>query len=215
MCMQIILENIIPDFLEKEKIEGSAVWNKHLEIAKGEKIQVIAPSGKGKTSMVHFLYGLRNDYSGNILFNRRPIMSFSPADYATVRKEQMSIIFQDLRLFPDHTTYENIEIKRALQPFHPVNKIAEMTDRLGIGSKINQLCHKCSYGEQQRIAIIRALQQPFDLLIMDEPFSNLDEINTKKAMELIEEEAAARNAAIILFDLKDTEYFKPDRNLYL
>lgn len=213
--MQITFENIIPDFLEKEKIDSSAVWNKQLEIIKGEKIQVVAPSGMGKTSLVHFLYGLRKDYSGNILFNKRPLKSFTPANYATVRKEQMSIIFQDMRLFPDHTAYENIEIKRALQPFHPVSKIAEMTGRLGIGSKLNQLCRKCSYGEQQRIAIIRALQQPFNLLIMDEPFSNLDEINRKKAMELIEEEAAARNAAIILFDLKDIEYFKPDRNLYL
>lgn len=213
--MHITLENIIPDFLEKEKIETSAVWSKHLEIKKGEKIQVVASSGRGKTSLVHFLYGLRKDYHGNIFVGDRPVKAFTPEDLAAVRQLNMSIIFQDLRLFPDHTAYENIEIKRSLQPFHPVNRISEMAERLGIASKLSQLCGKCSYGEQQRIAIIRALQQPFDLLIMDEPFSNLDEANRKKAMQLVDEEVAARNATVILFDLKDIEYFKPDRILFL
>ncbi len=111
--------------------------------------------------------------------------------------------------------YENIEIKRALKSFHNENKIIEMSGRLGIETKLKQICRKCSYGEQQRICIIRALQQPFELLLMDEPFSNLDEINRKKAMELIEEEASARKATLILFDLKEIEYFKPDRILYL
>jgi putative ABC transport system ATP-binding protein len=213
--MRINIEHIVPDFLEKEKIESSAVWNKSIEILKGEKIKIVAPSGKGKSSLIHFLYGLRNDYHGNILINKRSVKNFTPADFAPLRQKELSIIFQDLRLFPDHTVYENIEIKRVLQPFHPENRITAMAERLGIGSKIGQLCKKCSYGEQQRVAIIRALQQPFDFLIMDEPFSHLDENNRKKAMELIEEEAFARNAAIILADLKDIEYFKADRILYL
>jgi len=213
--MQLTLENIVPGFLEKEKIETSEVWKKKLEVLQGEKLQVVAASGRGKTSLVHFLYGLRNDYSGVININNKSLKLFDAEDYAIARKDQVSIIFQDLRLFPDQTAYENIEIKRVLQPFHSENKIMEMADRLGIKSKLNQLCLKCSYGEQQRIAIIRALQQPFDLLIMDEPFSNLDEINRKLAMELIDEEASVRNASIILFDLKDIEYFQPDRILYL
>jgi len=213
--MHITLENIIPDFLEKEKIESSGVWNKNLEIKLGEKIQVVAPSGRGKTSLVHFLYGLRKDYSGKILFENREVRLFSASDHALLRTNKISIIFQDLRLFPDHTAFENIEIKRTLHPFHPSSTITEMAGRLGIGSKLNQMCGKCSYGEQQRIAIIRALQQPFDLLIMDEPFSNLDEMNRKKAMDLILTESALRNATIILFDLKDIEYFKPDRLINL
>ena len=65
------------------------------------------------------------------------------------------------------------------------------------------------------MAIIRALQQPFDFLLMDEPFSNLDEDNRKKAMELIEEEASKRNAAIILADLKKLDFFTADRIIYL
>ena len=90
-----------------------------------------------------------------------------------------------------------------------------MASRLGISNKLNNQVKTCSYGEQQRIAIIRALQQPFEFLLMDEPFSHLDENNRKIATALIEEEAAKRNAGIILADLKRVEYFKADRILHL
>lgn len=211
----IILQNLVPDFLEKEKIERSGIWNNSITISKGEKLQIIAPSGSGKTSLIHFLYGLRKDYKGTINFDDKNINSFSAENFAKYRSENISIIFQDLRLFPDHSAKENIEIKRLLQPFSPVSSIHEMAQQLGIASKLNQFSKTCSYGEQQRIAIIRALQQPFNFLLMDEPFSHLDETNRHKAFELIESEAAKRNAAIILADLKPMDYFKADRILYL
>ncbi len=213
--MTISLENLNPDFLEPEKIENSETWNKRLIINKGEKIQIVAPSGSGKTSFIHFLYGLRKDYSGNILFDKKNIKGFNAEDFASTRNKVCSIIFQDLRLFPDHTVFENINIKRLLNPFHSEERIKEMAARLGIENKLNKPAKTCSYGEQQRVAIIRALQQPFDFLLMDEPFSNLDEANRKKAMDLIEEEAAKRNAAIILADLKKLDFFTADRIIYL
>ena len=211
----IILQNLVPAFLEKEKIERSGIWNNSITVSKGEKLQIIAPSGSGKTSLIHFLYGLRKDYNGTINFDEKNINSFSAEDFAKYRSENISTIFQDMRLFPDHSAKENIGIKRVLQPFSPVSNINEMAQQLGIASKLNQLSKTCSYGEQQRIAIIRALQQPFDFLLMDEPFSHLDETNRHKAFMLIESEAAKRNAAIILADLKPMDYFKADRILYL
>lgn len=211
----ITLQNVVPEFLESEKIEHSGIWNKQIIINKGEKLQIIAPSGRGKTSLIHFLYGLRKDYKGDIYFDNKNIDSFSTEDFAGYRSKNISIIFQDLRLFPAHAANENINIKRLLKPFHPASNIREMAMRLGIASKLDQLSQTCSYGEQQRIAIIRALQQPFDFLLMDEPFSHLDDTNRQKAMELIEEEAAKRNAAIILADLKPREYFKAGSILLL
>ena len=213
--MTISLENIKPEFLETEKIESSETWNKLIEINKGEKVQIIATSGRGKTSFIHFLYGLRKDYSGNILFDKKNIKGFNAEELALNRNKICSIIFQDLRLFPDHTVFENINIKRLLNPFHPEERIKEMAAKLGIENKLNKLLRTCSYGEQQRVAIIRALQQPFEFLLMDEPFSNLDEANRKKAMELIEEEASKRNAAIILADLKKLDFFTADHIIYL
>lgn len=90
-----------------------------------------------------------------------------------------------------------------------------MAGMLGIEAKLEKPLRTCSYGEQQRIAIIRALQQPFDVLLMDEPFSHLDEQNRQIAMQLISDEAVQRNATLILADLKKIDYFQADQILHL
>ena len=213
--MQIKLQQVVPDFLEPEKISKSQIWNVAVDLANKENVQIVAPSGSGKTSLIHFLYGLRKDYSGAITYENKNIAGFDAEEFSIYRQEYISIVFQDLRLFPEQTVLQNLEIKRLLNPFHNESKIEAMANRLGIGNKLNKLCKTCSYGEQQRIAIIRSLQQPFDFLLLDEPFSHLDENNRKKAMVLMEEEAAARNAAIILADLKPIEYFNATKTLYL
>ncbi len=213
--MQISLQQVVPVFFEAGKADASQLWNQNISFNKGENIHIVAPSGSGKTSFIHFLYGLRKDYSGNILYDNNDIKNFDAEKFSTWRQQYISIIFQDLRLFTEQTVLQNLEIKRLLSPYHKESRIATMAKRLGIESKLGKLCNTCSYGEQQRIAIIRALQQPFDFLLLDEPFSHLDENNRQLAMQLMEEEAAERNAAIILTDLKKIEYFKAEKILYL
>ncbi len=213
--MQISLQQVVPVFFETGKADGSQLWNQTISFNKGENIHIIAPSGSGKTSFIHFLYGLRKDYFGKILYDNNDIKTFDVEKFSIWRQQNISIIFQDLRLFTQQTVWQNLEIKRLLSPYHKESKITAMAKRLGIESKLEKLCNTCSYGEQQRIAIIRALQQPFDFLLLDEPFSHLDESNRQKAMQLMEDEAAERNASIILTDLKKIDYFKSERILYL
>ena len=213
--MEISLNNIIPDFLEKEKTDNSDVWKKTVEIKEGNKTEIIAPSGSGKTSLIHFLYGIRKDYNGELLYNQKSIKNITPTELADIRAMQLSIVFQDLRLFKDFSVFQNLEIKRTLAPYHKTSLINEMSDKLGITNKLSQKAGTCSYGEQQRIAIIRALQQPFNFIILDEPFSHLDEANSIKAMALIEEEADKRGAGIILADLQHNPFFKAGRTLHL
>ena len=213
--MQISLQQVVPVFLEEGKTASSQLWNQTLSFTKGENIHIIAPSGSGKTSFIHFLYGLRKDYTGKILYDDNDIKNFDAEKFSTWRQQYISIIFQDLRLFTEQTVWQNLEIKRLLSPYHKESRITTMARRLGIDNKLNKCCNTCSYGEQQRIAIIRSLQQPFDFLLLDEPFSHLDENNRQIAMQLMEEEAAERKATIILTDLKKIEYFSFERVLYL
>ena len=213
--MEIKLQQLCPIFLESDKINQSQVWNDELVFKPGEKIQLVAPSGSGKTSFIHLLYGLRKDFNGNIFFDDKNISNFTAEETAALRRSRLSIVFQDLRLFANHSVTENIEVKKNLNPFQEALPVTEMAERLGIGSKLSQAAGICSYGEQQRIAIIRALQQPFEYLILDEPFSHLDDANSRKAMTLIEEEALKRNAGIIFADLNEVPFFKADRTLKL
>lgn len=213
--MQILLKEIIPTYFEKEQISGSEIWGKHITFNKGEHVHIVAPSGSGKTSLIHFIYGLRKDYDGTISYQNENIKNFSFEKFSTFRQKHLSIVFQDLRLFTDQSARDNIELKRQLTPYHPPQKIEEMAKRLGIANKLNRLAKTCSYGEQQRIVIIRSLMQPFDFLLLDEPFSNLDENNRYKAFDLISEECKQRSASMIFADLKELDFFKGQRILKL
>ena len=213
--MQINLQEIIPDYIAKENINNSEVWGKKVIIKPGEHLHIIAPSGSGKTSLIHFIYGLRNDYQGNISYDNTDIKKLSTEGFSVYRKNKVSTIFQDLRLFDNQTALQNLEIKRMLDPFHKPEKIYEMAGKLGIETKLNQQVKTCSYGEQQRIAIIRSLMQPFDFLLLDEPYSHLDESNRKKAMDLIYDECEQRNAAMIFADLKQIDFLKGEKVLML
>jgi len=161
------------------------------------------------------LYGLRKDYTGTIELDKSKLSSFDVEKLAAMRQSAISVVFQDLRLFPQHSVKENILVKSRLGRANNIPSLEEMCESLGIASKLEQTSGTCSYGEQQRVAIIRALQQPFDFLLLDEPFSHLDEKNRMKAMSLIVQCAEANNAAIIFADLKPIEFFKANHHYFL
>ncbi len=213
--MSIVFNKVWPVYLEKDKIERSELWGREVHFDKGVHVQVTAPSGSGKTSFAHFLYGLRKDYSGTITFNGKDLTRADAEEISSIRQRKMSVVFQDMRLSPDHTLFENIRVKHALEPFHPESQIKEMCARLGIDTKLHQLASKCSYGEQQRAAIVRCLQQPFEFLLLDEPFSHLDNNNSRLALQLILEEVEKRNAAMIMADLELNEDFPATKTLRL
>ena len=85
--MQLRLENILPLFFDEERKGNSEIWGRDLQFNKGEYIKIVAPSGSGKTSLIHFIYGLRKEYSGAITFNGRDIATFGAEDFAGQRKK--------------------------------------------------------------------------------------------------------------------------------
>jgi len=101
------------------------------------------------------------------------------------------------------------------KPIYEGNVIDAMSERLGVTHILEQRAGLCSYGEQQRIAVIRSLVQPFDWLLMDEPFSHLDHENIEKAAALITEECSKRNAGFLLTDLEEDNHFNYTRKLNL
>jgi len=213
--MYLQIEQLLPVYFEESRKQNSEIWGKELHFDKGEYIKIVAPSGSGKSSLMHFLYGIRHDYTGTVSYDEKNINRFSAEEFARYRKDHISIVFQDLRLFPEQTVWENINIKRQLNPHHAPEKISEMAERLGIEDRLNKKSRICSYGEQQRVAIIRSLMQPFDFLLLDEPFSHLDNENSQKAMQLMIEEAQNRGAAIIFADLERIDYFPFTRLFHL
>ncbi len=215
--MILSLHKVVPTPL-KDKVlqQGSDVWNQTISFREGQWTKIKAPSGTGKTTLIHSLYKIREDYAGKIEWDGMNVEQLPAEQLAQYRQEKISIIFQDLRLFPNLTAFENIELKRVLQkPYCDQEKIFSMAEELGVQHILQQKISICSYGEQQRIAIIRALIHPFSMLVMDEPFSHLDQANTAKAAAMIMRECKDRNAGFIITDLDDDHHFSYDQILNL
>lgn len=207
--MTIELQSLVPIPLkEKFTTRTSSIWNANITFDEGERVKVVAPSGTGKTTLMNIIYKVRCDYEGTVTWGNRNIRGIAGDELAQYRQQKLSVVFQDLRLFDNLTARENIELNRVLQkPFYESPKIDEFAEALGITHILNQKAGICSYGEQQRIAIIRSLMQPFEWLLMDEPFSHLDNANAQKAANLIADECTKRNAGFILTDLEEDELF--------
>ena len=196
-------------------MQQSDIWASELLLEKGRRYLITAPSGKGKSTFLHILYGLRNDYSGQVSFENQPVNQFDLDNWATIRQEKTSIVFQDLRLFLNLSGWENIRLKSSITNTTSDADIESMAKRLGVDNILNQSCGTMSYGQRQRIAIIRALCQPFEVLLLDEPFSHLDEDNIKVACALIEEVCTAQNAGFLLVSLGERYFLNYDETLIL
>ncbi|MFT5385858.1 MAG: putative ABC transport system ATP-binding protein [Saprospiraceae bacterium] len=212
----ILLSNVKPDpIFDGGKANSSNIWASECVFEKGKHYLITAPSGKGKSTLLHLIYGLRNDYSGKIAINEQAISNFKPDDWSALRQQKLSIVFQDLRLFPNLSALENIELKNDLSAHKSKEEIIAMAEKLGVSDLLNKPCNTLSYGQRQRIAIIRSLCQPFDFLLLDEPFSHLDDDNIDIASSLILKEVEEQKAAMLLVSLGEPFNYSYDRELLL
>lgn len=194
----IRLDNTLPNvFLARQDVQ-SDIWRKQVTLEKGKTYLVEASSGTGKSSLCSFIIGFRHDYDGNILFDSQNSRELRTADWTKLRQSHISMLFQELRLFPELTAMENVEIKNSLTCFKKKKEIEEWFEALGIADKMESPVRLMSFGQQQRIAMIRALVQPFDFLLADEPISHLDEANSRAMADIMMAEARRQGAGIII-----------------
>lgn len=189
VCPQVFIG--VPDIL-------SDVWKQRLELKKGETYLVEAESGKGKSTFCSYLMGYRQDYQGNIFFDDRDVRQHTISDWTAIRRLHISCLFQELRLFPELTAWENVEIKNRLTQCKNHEEVEQWFVRMGIADKMKTKVGMMSFGQQQRVAMIRALVQPFDFLLADEPISHLDDTHASVMGEVMMEEARKQGAGIII-----------------
>jgi ABC-type lipoprotein export system ATPase subunit len=194
---KITLQRVIPAVFSQHPPTDSDIWDRTVTFSKGKNYLLEAASGKGKTSFCSYLHGSRADYVGQILFDEQDVARISPDTWGEIRRASLGILFQGLRLFPELTALENVQLKNRLTRFQTDEWIEEAFARLGIADKMSAPVAKVSFGQQQRVALIRGLCQPLDFLLLDEPVSHLDEENSRRAGQLLLEEAARQGFGII------------------
>lgn len=176
----------------------SEVWQQQVQLEKGKLYLVEAQSGTGKSTLCSYLLGYRHDYEGTICFDHTDIRNFATRQWVDIRRRHVSELFQELRLFGELTALENVYIKNSLTHFKSNDEIKEWFERLGIADKMNVPVARMSFGQQQRVALMRALVQPFDFLLADEPISHLDDKHAGLMAELLLAEARKQEAAVLV-----------------
>lgn len=179
-------------------IRESRIWDSSsFSFKRGCRICIHAESGGGKSSLLSFIYGNRRDYLGEIFFDGKNIKDFDINQWCEIRKKSIALLPQEMRLFPELSVLENIQLKNSLTQCKTQTEILEILSLLGIDDKKNTPVSKLSIGQQQRVAIVRTLCQPFDFIFLDEPVSHLDEKNNRLVANLVKKEAFKNNAGII------------------
>lgn len=170
MSVAISIEHLTKVFV-KDKNQFRAVDNVHLRVEKGELVTFLGPSGCGKTTLLRMIAGFETPTEGRIRFDGRDVTEIM------VNKRDIGFVFQNYALFPHMNIYDNVGygLKARKQPANIIRqKVAECLDLVGLPGVSERYPNQLSGGEQQRIALARVLAMEPQVLLMDEPLSNLD-----------------------------------------
>ena len=203
MIDRITLRKVLPRVFRGSESEPpvchSEVWlREDVSFVRPSAYIVEAESGTGKSSLCSFVDGARSDYDGEILFVGEDVRGFSIERWCALRREALAYLPQEMRLFGELSVMDNIMVKNRLTSYRSESEVMGMLDRLELAHKAGEPAGRLSVGQQQRVAIVRALCQPFDFLLVDEPVSHLDVRNNATVASLIVEEATARQASVIV-----------------
>jgi putative ABC transport system ATP-binding protein len=185
---EIEIQNLTKTYRVGE-VEVHALRGVNLKIERGEFVAIVGPSGSGKSTLFHILGGLTPPTSGTVLIDGRDLIKMSEADRTLLRKTTVGFVFQKYNLLPTLTGAGNIEIARHIAGKNGKERDPQFEDilkLLGISSRLHHKPRALSGGEQQRIAIARALVNHPALLLADEPTGNLDTENSAAVLSVLQ-----------------------------
>jgi len=207
--------NVVPHHLAASPgLSASSIWAQEMSFEQGKTYGIVAPSGTGKSSVVQIL-GLADTtgYTGTVALGGKDISRASRSSVAAWQRESIAVVWQDLRLIPSLTGQDNIRLRSQLSKLVAWQEIESWANRLAISSVWHRPVHQLSYGERQRVAILRALAGPFQFLVLDEPFGHLDPENRTRAADLIQDVCASRGLGYIITMLTDDSSETPGTSL--
>jgi len=175
---------------ELEGISVEAVKNINLTIKKGEFVSIVGPSGCGKSTLMHLLGLLDKPSSGQLLIEQRPVEDLSEDELARLRNQKIGFVFQSFNLLDRTSSLENVMLPLQYNNFFKssdrVSRAQKILTDVGLSDRIGSFPSQLSGGQQQKVAIARALICDPALVLADEPTGNLDSKSGEQIMSILE-----------------------------
>jgi len=171
----------------KQYVPVSVLKGVSLEVSRGELVSIVGPSGAGKSTLLYIVSSLEKADKGQVFFEGNEITQLSETDLAHYRNQKIGFVFQFHHLLPEFTAIENVSIPGwiAKMPSTQIHqKASALLDFMGLSDKMDKKPHSLSGGEQQRVAVARALLNSPALIFADEPTGNLDSENANALHQL-------------------------------
>lgn len=197
--MLLEIRNLQKSYREQDGSRLPILNIPHFTLDSGEQIALIGPSGSGKTTLLHIIAGIRSPDTGQVIIDGVDIARLSEQARDRFRAEKIGYVFQTFNLLAPFTALENVLLAMTFaRGKRDVRRARALLERVGVAHRAHHKPHALSVGEQQRVAVARALANSPRLILADEPTANVDAANQERVLELICQTCAEENTALIL-----------------
>jgi len=196
--MLLHVENLVKNFRSPEGGEHRVVDIESFQLAPEQQVALSGESGSGKTTFLHLIAGILKADSGTIRIHGTEMTRLSEADRDRLRATSLGYIFQTFNLLQGYTCLENVLLGMAFGVGTDQGFAEQLLKRVGLEQRINYYPRQLSVGQQQRVAVARALANRPKLVLADEPTGNLDNANARDSLRLIREACRENKAALLL-----------------
>jgi lipoprotein-releasing system ATP-binding protein len=196
--MNIAAESLQKSYFLDHGVEVKALKMVSVSIKSGETAAIMGPSGAGKSTLLHLLGLMDRPTGGRILIDGQDYTGLSDKEYSHVRREKIGFLFQLHYLLPDFTVLENVLLPIWENKEQSKKKATALLEKLGLSDRLEHMPGELSGGEQQRVAMARALVKGPLILMADEPTGNLDRETGEMVEEVLFDECKNRGISLVL-----------------
>jgi putative ABC transport system ATP-binding protein len=196
----LVVENVVKQFRQGDRLVN-ALNGVSIEVQQGQFLAIMGASGSGKSTLLHLMAGLAKPAEGKVIVNGTDITALSDRDLTLFRRRNIGLVFQSFNLIPTLTAEENVALPLMLEGKNGSNgagKVNELLVNLGLADRRHHRPDAMSGGEQQRVAIGRALVADPAVILADEPTGNLDSVNSRSVCELLRDLCVIHGKTIVM-----------------
>jgi putative ABC transport system ATP-binding protein len=193
MAPLVQVENLSKKFGSVRALDGVG-----FAVAAGEWIAIMGPSGSGKTTLMNILGGLDRPTGGRVVVDGTDVATLGERELTRYRAEKIGLVFQQFHLVPYLSAVENVMLAQYFHSVADEGEAARALERVGLGDRLKHLPSQLSGGEQQRVAVARALINQPKLILADEPTGNLDEANEQTVLALLQDLHASGHTILVV-----------------